>query len=119
MRYTLNFQLVDAFSSFWASCFDEAGKVLMKMTAEQLSEYLQENPDNLDTVLNNFRMIPYQFHLRVRKVPNTGGVGSQNADQGDTRTSYTVVHVGNVDYGQASIKLLQEINRYEFDSNTL
>ena len=114
MRYTLAFQVADSVGSLWISVFDEVGRQLLNMSASELSEKLNEQSQSFEEVFNPIRMIPYQFRLRAKKTM------SAYADQADaSRTNYSVISVGPVDYTQRSAVLLEDIARYGYDVNKL
>ena len=113
MRYTLSFQLCDSVSALWVSVFDEVGRSLLKLSAEQLSKQLAEQPDSLNEVFNPIRLIPYQFRIRAKK--STAPISDTNT----TRINYSVQSITPVDFAKESQFLLEEIARYGFDPNAM
>lgn len=66
-RYMISLQIGDFTGQMWITAFDEAGKCLMGITAEELKEMGDVNPEELHIRIKNVCSKDFQFKLKNRE----------------------------------------------------
>ena len=97
--YLINMVLADQGSSHWFTAFDEAGKVILGMTADQLSVI---NPNEYDDVFN--AVMFHQFLFRIRS--------SMHTYQDESSVRSTIIAVQPLDLVDECKQMIKAIARY-------
>jgi hypothetical protein len=89
-------------------CFDDQGKQLLGHSADELDQFLRENPDRLEEFFVPIMLMPQQLKLRVKRMPALNSA----ADGGGERTNISIFSTGSVNFRDASTELLTQIKKY-------
>ncbi|KAI1865898.1 uncharacterized protein JN550_008156 [Neoarthrinium moseri] len=101
-RYIMSINVNDHTNQLWLSCFDDVGRIIMGMTADQAME-LKENDENaLGAVFEQANCTKLNFRVRAKM-----------DTYGDTqRVRYQVMSATPIDYQAEALKLSDMINTY-------
>ncbi|XP_055386595.1 replication protein A 70 kDa DNA-binding subunit-like [Condylostylus longicornis] len=101
-RLLLNINIGDWTSTRWVSCFNETAEKIVGKTAQEIGEYLELNPEDVENVFSEAHFKYFSFKLR-----------SKLETYGDTqRTKINVINVSPIcykEYNNYLIKNLQSL----------
>ncbi|KAJ4303358.1 Replication factor A protein 1 [Kalmusia sp. IMI 367209] len=112
-RYVLNINVADHTGTLWLSCFDDAGQMVMGLSANEVMK-IKTNDEENDT--QNFSIAMQDatcktFNFRVRAKMETYN------DQPKPR--YQVMSINALNYAQEANKLAQLIKQYDINDDSL
>ncbi|KAF2115515.1 hypothetical protein BDV96DRAFT_493272 [Lophiotrema nucula] len=113
-RYVLNVNVADHTGQLWLSCFDDAGRMIVGMPANDLMDIKEKDDENSTT---NFMTAMQDatcktFNFRVRAKMETY--------QDQPKPRYQVLNIYNLNFAQECNKLSQLLKQYDIgDSDSL
>jgi len=102
-RYILSISVLDHTGQLWLSCFDEAARVVMGMSADQLVELRETEDTAYTSAFEAATCQTWMFKCRA----------SQDTYQDVQRVRYTAVSASHVNFPAESAKLVNLIKLYE------
>jgi len=73
-RYMISLQVGDFTGQMWITVFDEAGKALFGMSAEQLKEMGDHNPEDMHSQIKKICSRDFQFRIKNREENYNGDI---------------------------------------------
>jgi replication factor A1 len=105
-RYILSMNVADHTGHQWLSCFDETGRAVLGMSANELMEIKDSDPDKFGAMVEQANCKKMSFRCRA-KMDNYGEV---------QRIRYQVVNAAPLDFQAEATKLSELIKQYEISS---
>ncbi|KAL3443796.1 hypothetical protein BJX65DRAFT_284436 [Aspergillus insuetus] len=101
-RYIMSISVSDHTGQLWLSCFDDVGKMMMGITADQLMEMQQNDTKTIDEIFQNANCRTWTFKCRAK----TDHYGDQQ------RIRYQVSYANPVNYSEEASRLANLIDSY-------
>ncbi|KAF2747195.1 replication factor-a protein [Sporormia fimetaria CBS 119925] len=114
-RFILSINVADHTGSLWLSTFDEAGRLIIGMTANELMAIKEgENGEGGDdaklmSVMHDATCKTFNFRVR----------GKMETYQDQPKARYQVQNIYTLDYAREANKLAQLIKQYDMQENSL
>ncbi|KAI5858167.1 replication factor-a protein [Durotheca rogersii] len=105
-RYIMSVNVNDHTGQMWLSCFDDVGRVIMGMTANELMEIKESDEDRLPAVFEAANCTKLNFRCRAK----------MDTYEGNQRVRYQVMSAGPLDFKAEALKLSDMIKQFEIGS---
>ncbi|KAI1179224.1 replication factor-A protein [Nemania sp. FL0916] len=106
-RYLMSVNVLDHTGQLWLSCFDDFGRVILGMSADELMEIKENDEDRLPAIFEAANCTKHTFRCRA-KMETFGD---------NQRMKYTVQSVTAIDYQSEALKLADLIKQFDMGSN--
>lgn len=100
-RYMMNIHLGDFTGQHWATLFDEHGKSMFGMTAKEMKELGEQNPEEIHNLIKGIFSKEYQFKIRTRE---------ENYN-GESKLRSNCLELNPVDYSAEARRMLDAIEK--------
>ncbi|KAF3057993.1 Replication factor A protein 1 [Daldinia childiae] len=105
-RYIMSVNVNDHTGQLWLSCFDDVGRVIMGMSADELMEIKENDEDRFPTIFEAANCT--KLHFRCRAKTDTYGENS--------RVRYQVMSANQLDFRAEALKLSDMIKQFGISS---
>ncbi|KAI1662661.1 replication factor-a protein [Daldinia decipiens] len=105
-RYIMSVNVNDHTGQLWLSCFDDVGRVIMGMSADELMEIKENDEDRFPTIFEAANCT--KLHFRCRAKTDTYGENS--------RVRYQVMSASQLDFRAEALKLSDMIKQFGISS---
>ncbi|KAI2625884.1 replication factor-a protein [Hypoxylon sp. NC1633] len=105
-RYIMSVNVNDHTGQLWLSCFDDVGRVIMGMTADELMEIKENDEDRVPGIFEAANCT--KLHFRCRAKMDTYGENQ--------RVRYQVMSANQLDYRAEAVKLSDMIKQFGISS---
>lgn len=100
-RYMINLHVGDFTGQLWVTLFDEHGKALLGVTATELKEINDQNPEDVHNLIKGVMSKEYQFKIRTKE---------ENYN-GEIKLRSNCMELGFVDYPTETKRMLEAIEK--------
>ncbi|KAL1952679.1 hypothetical protein VTO42DRAFT_4453 [Malbranchea cinnamomea] len=104
-RYVLSVNVSDHTGALWLSCFDEVGRLLLGMTADQWMELQENDPKAASEAVHNANCSTWNFRCKAKL----------DTFQEQQRIRYQVTSAAVVDYSAEASRLMTLIDSYKIE----
>ncbi|KAF2271683.1 replication protein-like protein A 70 kDa DNA-binding subunit [Westerdykella ornata] len=109
-RYILSVNVADHTGSLWLNAFDEAGRMIVGMSANEAVALKDEDEAKFATVMQEATCKTFSFKVR----------GKLETYQNEPKPRYQIQNIYTLDYAREANKLAQILKQYEIkDENSL
>ncbi|KAF2195423.1 replication protein-like protein A 70 kDa DNA-binding subunit [Zopfia rhizophila CBS 207.26] len=112
-RYVMQANVADHTGQLWLSCFDEAGRLIMGMSANELMEMKDQDDNNgthlHENALQDATCKTFNFRVRAR----------METYQDTPRVRYQVSSIYTLNFSQECNKLSQLLKQYDLNEDSL
>ncbi|KAL7622995.1 Replication factor A protein 1 [Parahypoxylon ruwenzoriense] len=105
-RYILSVNVNDHTGQLWLSCFDDVGRIIMGMSADDLMEIKENDEDRLPAVFEAANCSKLNFRCRAK----------MDVYDGNQRVRYQVMSANQLDFKAEALKLSDMIKQFEMGS---
>ncbi|KAI1363849.1 replication factor-A protein [Xylaria arbuscula] len=105
-RYIMSVNVNDHTGQLWLSCFDDVGRIIMGMSADELMEVKENDEDNSQPIFEAANCSKYTFQCRAQ-MDNYGE---------NPRVRYQVMSAAPLDYKTEALKLADMIKQFDMSS---
>ncbi|KAF5098687.1 hypothetical protein D0Z00_001940 [Geotrichum galactomycetum] len=99
-RYVLSVCLNDETEQIWASAFEDSGNMIVGVTANELAELNETNPELKIRKLQEFPRLEYIFRIRA----------TQDIYNDVKRVRFSIVSISKLDYAAEAHKLINDLD---------
>ncbi|KAI1466008.1 replication factor-a protein [Daldinia caldariorum] len=105
-RYIMSVNVNDHTGQLWLSCFDDIGRIIMGMTADELMEIKENDEDRFPAIFEAANCTKFNFRCRAKE-DTYGDV---------TRVRYQVMGANQLDFRAEALKLSDMIKQFGISS---
>lgn len=99
-RYVLSVCLNDETDQIWASAFEESGNIIVGVTANELAELDEKDPELKARKLQEFPRLEYIFRIRAKK----------DVYNEVERVRFSIVSISKLDYAAEAHRLINDLD---------
>ncbi|KAK6950868.1 hypothetical protein Daesc_007396 [Daldinia eschscholtzii] len=105
-RYIMSVNVNDHTGQLWLSCFDDVGRVIMGMSADELMEIKENDEDRFPAIFEAANCTKLNFRCRAK----------QDTYGENTRVRYQVMSANQLDFRAEALKLSDMIKQFGISS---